>query len=55
MSKVGRRKNESKAQLRRTHSGNFSVEQAVPLDTLLEEPMLLKKYLVSTKEETFEG
>ena len=36
-------------QLRRTHSGNFSVEQAVPLDTLLEEPMLLKKYLVPSK------
>jgi hypothetical protein len=36
-------------QLRRTHSGNFSVEQAVQLDTLLEEPMLLKKYLVPSK------
>lgn len=34
------------AELRRTHSGNFSVEQAVPLDTLLQEPALLKKYLV---------
>ena len=37
------------AELRRTHSGNFSVEQAVPLDTLLEEPALLKKYLVTAK------
>ena len=39
------------AQLRRTHSGNFSVEQAIPLDTLLKEPMLLKKYLVPVKGE----
>ena len=37
------------AQLRRTHSGNFSVDQAVPLDALLEEPALLKKYLVTAK------
>ena len=34
------------ADLRRTHSGNFSVEQAIPLDTLLQEPALLKQYLV---------
>ena len=39
------------AELRRTHSGNFSVEQAIPLDALLEEPMLLKKYLVTAKGE----
>ena len=38
-------------QLRRTHSGNFSVDQAIPLDTLLEEPTLLKKYLVTAKGE----
>jgi len=37
------------AELRRTHSGNFSLEQAIPLDVLLEEPMLLKKYLVTAK------
>ena len=34
------------AELRRTRSGNFSVEQAVPLDALLEAPMLLKQYLM---------
>ncbi len=34
------------AQLRRTRIGKFSVEQAVPLDALLQEPTLLKKYLV---------
>ena len=39
------------ALLRRTHSGDFSVEQAIPLDALLEEPMLLKKYLVTAKGE----
>ena len=38
------------SQLRRTRSGNFSVEQAVPLDALLEEPALLKQYLVSAEE-----
>jgi tRNA pseudouridine55 synthase len=37
------------SQLRRTHSDNLSVEQAVPLDTLLEEPMLLKQHLVPLK------
>ena len=37
------------AQLRRTRIGKFSVEQAVPLDTLLEEPSLLKQYLVPLK------
>ena len=39
------------AELRRTRSGNFSVEQTIPLDTLLEEPMLLKQYLVMAKGE----
>ena len=39
------------ADLRRTRSGNFSVDQAVPLDTLLQEPMLLKKYLATVKGE----
>ena len=34
------------AELRRTSSGNFSVDRAVPLDTLLQEPALLKQYLV---------
>lgn len=34
------------AELRRTRSGNFSVDQAVPLDVLLQEPMLLKQCLV---------
>jgi hypothetical protein len=38
------------SQLRRTRSGTFSLEQAVPLDTLLEEPALLKQYLVSVEE-----
>lgn len=33
-------------QLRRTHSGNFSLEQAILLDTLLQKPALLKKHLV---------
>ena len=37
------------AELRRTRSGTFSVDQAVPLDALLEEPGLLKKYIVSTE------
>ena len=34
------------ADLRRTHSGNFSVDQAIQLDTLLQDPALLKQYLV---------
>ncbi|MBR1843860.1 MAG: hypothetical protein IJ793_03235 [Opitutales bacterium] len=34
------------AELRRTHSGNFPVNKAIPLDALLEEPMLLGQYLV---------
>ena len=38
------------AQLRRTRSGNFSVEQAIPLDTLLEEPALLRQYLVPAED-----
>ena len=38
------------AELRRTRSGNFSVDQAIPLDTLLQEPALLKKYLVTAEE-----
>ena len=33
-------------ELRRTRSGNFSLEQAVPIDILLREPALLKQYLV---------
>ena len=38
------------AELRRTRSGDFSVDQAVPLDVLLEEPALLRQYLVSAEE-----
>ena len=38
------------SQLRRTHSGNFSVEQAVPLDALLQEPALLRQYLVPAED-----
>ncbi len=38
------------AQLRRTNSGDFSVNQAIPLDVLLQEPTLLKQYIVSAEE-----
>ena len=38
------------AELRRTRSGNFSVEQAIPLDVLLAEPVLLQRYLVPAEE-----
>ena len=38
------------AQLRRTRSGTFSIDQAIPLDVLLEEPALLKQYIVSEEE-----
>ena len=38
------------SQLRRTRSGNFSVEQAIPLDTLLQEPALLRQYLVPAED-----
>lgn len=38
------------AELRRTRSGNFSVDQAIPLDVLLQEPMLLKQCLVPAEE-----
>ena len=37
------------SQLRRTHSGNFSVDQAISLDALLEKPALLKQYLVQAE------
>jgi tRNA U55 pseudouridine synthase TruB len=37
------------AELRRTHSGDFSVDQAILLDTLLQKPALLKQYLVPLK------
>ena len=38
------------SELRRTHSGDFSVDQAIPLDALLEEPALLGQYIVSAEE-----
>jgi len=38
------------ALLRRTHSGNFSLEQAIQLDALLEEPALLRQYLVPAED-----
>jgi tRNA pseudouridine(55) synthase len=37
------------SQLRRTRSGDFSVTQALPLDTLLQEPTLLKQYLITAE------
>jgi len=36
--------------LRRTRSGNFSVDQAIQLDTLLQEPALLRQYLVPAED-----
>ena len=38
------------SELRRTRSGNFSVEQAIQLDALLQDPALLGQYLVSAEE-----
>ena len=38
------------SELRRTHSGDFSVDQAIPLDALLEEPALLRQYLVPAED-----
>ena len=38
------------SQLRRTHIGHFSVEEAVPLETLVREPLLLPTHLLSLTE-----